>query len=504
MQILFRMSTRSSWVLGLVLLCGGPTLTACTVVGELDDPRAEPPPTGGMFEGGYALARGVRIRAVSLYQGIKRPLVAAREVADIDSAVQMGETSIPIVAGRNALLRVALEFDGPPDSPMIGRLLINDDRGLDVTEIPTGPAREEDLGSTLNFAVPGPRLVPGASLDLALLAPEDGRQEENPSARFTIPALPIEAPPATLRVMLVPIAYGADGSGRVPSILDTQIQRLQKRLLSLYPVAEVVVSRHAGYESNIRVMPDDRDSWSELLAELQSLRVRDKAADDLYYYGVFAPAPSYVDYYGSTAEWFVGLGYTPRVPSSLSKVAIGLGYQDVLVDTAVHEIGHNHGRGHSPCNIGGETFIDWPYEDGSINAWGYDIVRKELVKPETPDMMGYCPDFWVSAHSFGRLFERITAVANPAASLRGTASIRYERVSVDGNGAARLLPPVTLSSPVSGEPVMVTVESAAGTTRLTGQLIPHDHIGGGIVFVPSSEETVRSVRVEMRGASQGL
>jgi hypothetical protein len=502
-QFVLAMKTPASRFLGLFLFCGGPSWTACTVVGEIEDLRSASAATDDIFEGGYALARGVRIQGVSLYQGIKRPLMVDGatvdgETADESSADERVKTVVPIVAGRDALVRVALDLDGTPDSSLIGRLRIDDQMVSDVTNIPNGAARDGDLESTLNFIVPGERLVPGASLDLALLRPVDGQQDNNPRARLAIPSLPIKTSPATLRVMLVPIRYTADGSEREPPLLDALVQRLRKQLLALYPVSDVVISRHAAFESNRRVTPDGQDTWSGLLDELQALRARDNPADDVYYYGAVNPAPSYEKYHESVGEWLTGLGFTPRTPTPASQVAIGLGYREVMVETAAHEIGHNHGRRHSPCDLVGEVSRDWPYKDGNINAWGYNFVSKELIDPTTPDMMGYCPNVWVSAYTYRGLFERITAVAtSPAASLHGTRSIRYERVRIDGNGAAHLLSPITLSSPVLAERVTVTMESETGTKRVTGQFIPYDHLGGGIVFVRSVEQPIRSVHVEL-------
>lgn len=60
----------------------------------------------------------------------------------------------------------------------------------------------------------------------------------------------------------------------------------------------------------------------------------------------------------ATPYW--GLGYTP------GKVAVGLMLREA---TAWHEIAHNAGRNHNPCeNPAADALIDHPYVNGVIKT----------------------------------------------------------------------------------------------------------------------------------------
>ena len=86
---------------------------------------------------------------------------------------------------------------------------------------------------------------------------------------------------------------------------------------------------------------------------------------------MFAPADSMMSY----CSWgcVLGLGYVPEQPGggwwgTLS--AIGLGYAGELsAQTIIHEVGHNHGRLHAPCEVS-DPDPNYPYPNGSIGVWG--------------------------------------------------------------------------------------------------------------------------------------
>ena len=45
---------------------------------------------------------------------------------------------------------------------------------------------------------------------------------------------------------------------------------------------------------------------------------------------------------------------------------------------------------------------DYPYPDGSIGVWGYDLLDGRLVDPSTADLMSYCDPAWISDYSFNK------------------------------------------------------------------------------------------------------
>src|SRR5204863_6701156 len=89
-----------------------------------------------------------------------------------------------------------------------------------------------------------------------------------------------------------------------------------------------------------------------------------------------------------------GLGMIGSPGDAYSRVAIGLGFGGAeATDTAVHEIGHTHGRQHSPCQVSGDPA--YPHPGGVIGVWGYDSVQQQLLSPNTADVMGYCFPIWI-------------------------------------------------------------------------------------------------------------
>jgi hypothetical protein len=63
------------------------------------------------------------------------------------------------------------------------------------------------------------------------------------------------------------------------------------------------------------------------------------------------------------------------------RVAGGVGFTgDRASSTLAHELGHLHGRLHSPC---GATGVDpaYPYPNGALGTWGWDARRRFFYPP---------------------------------------------------------------------------------------------------------------------------
>ena len=123
-----------------------------------------------------------------------------------------------------------------------------------------------------------------------------------------------------------------------------------------------------------------------------------------------------------------GTGYWMGTMSGSVTGAAGLGPGRVAsfavphADVIAHEFGHNFSLPHAPCGGARGTDPAYPYPDGSIGAWGYDSSGGLLVRPYTPDIMGFCkPPDWISDYFFTkalhfRLFdEQQTLVASLSA-----------------------------------------------------------------------------------------
>ncbi len=77
-----------------------------------------------------------------------------------------------------------------------------------------------------------------------------------------------------------------------------------------------------------------------------------------------------------------------------------------------HELGHNLSLWHAPCGGPANVDPDYPYEDGSIGAWGYDHRGDSLIdKDRAKDLMTYCRPEWVSDYHFEKAVRYRTAEA---------------------------------------------------------------------------------------------
>jgi len=450
------------------------SVAGCSAAADPDDtegPGEEDPGPAPL-----AGAPGISLSDIALYQGIKRPLVEAG---------QPSGTTLPIVAGRDALLRVFVQNDGSFAGSLTGRLHLGTGEPIEVTSTLGGNSDDGNLASTLNFEVPGAALTPDQGYRLELGALEGGSKDVAPIAYPAEGTQPIPATPVgdTLKIMIVPIQYQADGSGRLPNTSDEQMALYQQGFGAMYPVPRVEISLHEpmAWGSQVGAFGD---GWDTLLMAVAQLRASDGAPPDLYYFGAFAPASSLGAYCGGGCV--AGLGMSSGPEDSYARAAIGLdfgGPDDVT--TALHEVGHNHGRQHSPC----ETYDAdpaYPYHDGSDGVWGYDRATQQLFPPTAADIMGYCTPSWISDWTFVAFFDRIRAVngAGNAYVIGDPAPPKtYDRARVDADGTLHLADPVTLHRPPSAEPRALRLRSSGTKSKtVTAQYYAFDHLPGGVLL----------------------
>ena len=222
------------------------------------------------------------------------------------------------------------------------------------------------------------------------------------------------------------------------------------------------------------------DNWNKLLEEILALRRMEGGRG--YYYGVLSPRG------GATA----GIGY----------VGTGASAGITNAQTLAHEIGHNMSLDHAPC--GSPTGVDpnFPYSNGTIGVWGYDLFAGSLMSPTNrKDLMTYCDPAWISDYSFKKALRHRARFESPElreASIAGTSSPGGKTLLLWGSTGdeLRLRPAFAVNAPAAlprrDGPYRLEGFDTAGRRRFSLNFTPDvlDHgEGGGFAFtVPLEPE----------------
>jgi hypothetical protein len=430
---------------------GGSTQPPLPPVGEIPTPHA----------------CGVRVSELAIFQGVKIGLMR--------DGTELTARSIPVIGGRRSYFRAYLAYDGAAAlGNVVGRLRVESAGGVQEFEAKgtvADPSSEATLESTLNFDVPGGAILADARVSLTLHrggSCPGGGVERYPSGDGGFALHPTDT--GILKVVLVPIQYNADGSGRLPNLSDAQLQRYRDVLMAMYPTRDVEVTVREPVASTIPLTNDS--GWPALLEALREQRAKDGAPSDAYYYGLVEPAGDFRTYCQSSCV--AGLSYLVDGTAATRLVGLGVGFAtgNIAGETLIHELGHQHGRGHTPCGGGAGVDRSFPYANGSVGEWGLDI-RTDPPRLQSPtgtnfrkDIMGYCSPQWISDYTYGAIAQRRSAVSAAGASARlvrplTEAGELHRTLLADGAGGLSWGRPLEGDVP-SGEPEPAHVLDAAG------------------------------------------
>ncbi|MFO0615541.1 MAG: hypothetical protein U0414_23305 [Polyangiaceae bacterium] len=442
--------------------------------------------TGGSLPTGLVDATGVQITEIAFYQAVKSTVMA-------NGNAQTPSTNL--VAARPAVVRVFVNPTGPSGGAIIGRLTLDGHPAITVNVGNLVKSTDGSFKSTINFEVPAEDMTAGTGYRVELLEDPSTSSAPDPAAHFPAEgSQPLAMKNGgRVKVTIIPVTYGADGSNRKPDVSQSALNKYQSLLFAMYPTSSVEIGVGTGITWNQGVYADG-SGWDNLLNKISDLRVQSSAAFDEFYFGAFNPASSSASFCGGGCV--AGLGFVGDPGAEYSRAAIGLGFTDLADETAAHEIGHNHGRQHSPCGGAGSPDPSYPYGGGKIGTWGLDPRGAHAsYSPSTyTDLMGYCQNVWISDFTYEHILSFKNSMQGadivfPPEALNQT----YERVKIGADGAATWLDPIVMPRPPLGGTQAMTVTTDDGDTTEEGHFYAYDHLPGGVLFVKAKPKAIRAI-----------
>jgi hypothetical protein len=407
------------------------------------------------------------------------------------------DPEVPLVAGRPAWVRAFLDVDESTweARDIVGRLTVTtagDEVVYEDTSNIRGDSERDTKRTTLNFEIDADMLKRNASYELAVYEADpslgDGKRKDTTWSSDDVNILVDKTD--TVELVILPIQYDADGSGRLPDTSQSQVNRIADLFYAMYPVEDVIVTvaDPAPWPYALRA---DGSGWETLLAAVSDLRTSSGEADNVYYYGLFTPEDRFNDF--CSRGCVLGLSYVGYSARDVwARSSIGVGWTgDTTSETLVHEVGHAHGREHAPCGVY-DVDRNYPHRNGEIAVWGYDLITKEMFPPSTKDMMGYCSPIWISDYTYMALFSRIRELG-PSGIAPMTETL-WPSFTVDAEGEATQRGrdvPVRAGLP-GGEAVDVELLNGAGGVIEVkrGYVLPYGHLPGGRLVVDVSDDVV--------------
>ena len=392
--------------------------------------------------------------------------------AYLTQATQSLEHPVPLVGGESALLRVFVtaedQFD--VDMPAMKATFYVGNDSLATIDLPP-PAmgvpneiNEGLLAASSNAEVPGEVIRPGLEMVIEIGSGDasgtEGPQHRIPSTgRSSVDVL--DVPP--LDLTLVPFLFEADPDRALLATVEglTEEDEIFQLTKDILPVREFNLAVREYLWTSHDLVADSRH---DLLKELKAVKAMDGAGG--HYMGVLRSGG------GSTF---------------LNEDTFVAELQD---DVIAHELGHHMNLLHAPCGTSSSVDGFYPYEDGEVGAWGYDIRTGSLITPDTAELMGYCgPPDWISDYHFAqairyRLSESYRQAVSPA---NAAAALRMLLLwgGVDESGELVLEPAFVVQAaprlPVNSGPYRLQGEDAGGNAlfSLDFDMDSTVHIEGG-------------------------
>jgi hypothetical protein len=456
--------------------------------------------TGGSTAGSTALsdgcsddlARNLTLQQIAVYQTVKIPVMTA------GAEVPAASRNSSVIQGRDTMFRVFVTLgSGWTARDLSARLTLTPAGGqptqLFSKKTISASSVDSDPKTSFQILVPASTMA-AASLRYSVQVVECSTQSGTAGQAQFPSTGDIDLSVKTtggLKIKLIPIQVGSI----LPDTSATGLAGYTAEMMAMYPVTNV--SFTVG-DTLTATAPVD---WTGMLDQVRAKRSTDKPAADVYYFGLVKPADTLRTYCQSSCT--TGIGYVvTSVNSASSRAAVGIGFGDkASFDTMAHEVGHNHGRNHSPCSTAGTiSGVDpnYPYTKAALGSWGYDPRTQALLDPnKNTDIMGYCSNQWMSDYTYSGITTRVAAVDGAAMVYTPADEISRWRVLLVDERGPRWGIPIDDEVAADGIPETATVYDGTGAA-LTSVTVYRTEIGdssASMVMVPEPQPNWYAVAV---------
>ena len=391
-----------------------------------------------------------------------------------NQAAQNLEGTVPILAGRPALLRIFPVGDETSFFEPRARVTLYLD-GEEVHyaamepvagRIPT-EANERSFEHSFNAVIPGSIVQPG--LQMVVELDPDGIVPAAPGSTLRIPesgVMDVEVVKLPVHIQtIVPTIHTQHPNDEVLEWVDGMTAEGPQfgDLRTLMPISDMEVVIHETYYSDVTLEPRG-GGWTAWLREITLLWELEGRVG--YYYGV------------ATLPYNSGVAGQGNLPPTGTLAAASVGWPNER--TLAHEVGHSMSLRHAPCGGAGGPDPSYPYTNGSIGIIGYDFARGTGIHPANhSDIMSYCRPYWISDFSFRKALRHRMLTEDPEIALARAATPEESTLILWGSASDEelLLEP---AFHVVGKP---RVPATGGPYRLEG-FGEDGELGFGFDFTP--------------------